>query len=174
MNTKVVNIYPTSPITRINPPIRSVVRNVTKSYSEIRICLMNRATVEEVLPNGTTVRLGLHNYNKVNYEVEGIVEPIITTPAVEPEVAEPEKTDKVVDDEPSADATNSAWDVAYENALAGKDLASMTKKQRKDAKAEARAIADAAVAAAETTEAPVEDNEVVETADVEDLSNVTE
>lgn len=63
---KIVNIYPTWPITRLNPPIRSVVKNVTKSVEDIRICLVTRARVEEVLPDGSTVTLGFNNYNKDN------------------------------------------------------------------------------------------------------------
>ena len=43
MNKK-VNIYPSMPITRVNPPIRSSVRRVTKSVEEIRICLLQEAS----------------------------------------------------------------------------------------------------------------------------------
>ena len=63
---KIVNIYPTWPITRLNPPIRSVVKNVTKSVEDIRICLVTRARVEEVLPDGSTVTLGFNNYDEDN------------------------------------------------------------------------------------------------------------
>lgn len=153
-NTKIVNIYPTMPITRVNPPIRTMVRNVTKSIDEIRACLMARATVEEVLSNGKTVRLDISNYdrcldctcgtenncscNKPNNE------PVATTDT----------------------STKSDWQIAYEKALEGKDLGAMSRKQRRSAEASARAAANAAVAN-NTTEAPVETDseEAVETTD---------
>lgn len=65
-NAKKVNIIPTVAITRLNPPIRTTVRRVTKSVSEIRTCLMNRAIVEEILPDNSTLRLDLTNYDKNN------------------------------------------------------------------------------------------------------------
>ena len=63
MCTKVVNIYPSTPIIGVNPPIRSSVKKVTKTIEEIRTCLMARAIVEEVLNDGTVVRLNNSNYD---------------------------------------------------------------------------------------------------------------
>lgn len=65
MNKK-VNIYPKTPVLSINPPIRSAVRKVTKSTEEIRECIIARAIVEEILPDGSTVRLNFSNYDKNN------------------------------------------------------------------------------------------------------------
>ena len=67
--TKVVNIYPSFPITTIKPAIYSSVKNVTKSTDEIRACIMAKARVEEVIDNKTIIKLDLSNYdrdNKVN------------------------------------------------------------------------------------------------------------
>ena len=79
---KVVNIYPTWPITRLNPPIRHAVKNVTKPVEDIRICLVARAIVEEVLPDGSVVELGFNNYNKDNStksaKIEETKDPVIT------------------------------------------------------------------------------------------------
>lgn len=61
---KIVNIYPTTPITGVNPPIRSMVRHITKSVNDIRTCIIARAIVEEVLPSGCTILLDLSNYDK--------------------------------------------------------------------------------------------------------------
>ena len=192
--TKVVNIYPSSPITGVNPPIRSAVRHVTKSVKDIRTCIINRAKVEEILPDGRIIRLGFDNYDKDNYiTTEDVVE--TTVENTDAPVANTEETvsDVNVDEtavnaeEDIADEVNvdAVWTAAYNEALAGKDLESMTKKQRKDAKAEARATADAAVAAATTTvvntdepesvtaEEVVADVEVT-TDDAEDLSDVVE
>ena len=89
---KIVNIYPTWPITRLNPPIRSVVKNVTKSVEDIRVCLVSRAKVEEVLPDGSTVALSFNNYNKDNsIKITKTEETIITdndTTSVAPDTAE--------------------------------------------------------------------------------------
>ena len=190
---KIVNIYPTMPITRVTPPLRTVAKNVSRPISYIRSCIMSRAMVDEVLPDGTTVRLGLHNYDKNNYvvidtETPAAEESAIVVNTVESEDVETEDFEDVETEE-STETSKSAWDIAYENALADKDLSSMTKKQRKEAKAEARAIADAAINGTdntvvsdveETVDSPVEEDtvvnteEIVETADAEDLSEVTE
>lgn len=63
---KTVNIYPRTPITTLNPPIRGIVRNVVKSTKEIRECIIARAVVEEVLSDGSTLILDFSNYNKDN------------------------------------------------------------------------------------------------------------
>lgn len=181
--TKVVNIYPSMPIIRTNPPIRSAVKNVTKSVDEIRICLMSRAIVEEVLPDGTTVRLNISNYDKdSNKESKCECGGKCTGWVVKKD----------------SDNTKSPWRTAYENALNGKDLRSMTRKQRRSAEAAARAVADAAIAEPKTEvvmgvievaeepikEAAVEETvvaeeiieaeEVVETVDVEDVPEISE
>ena len=185
---KIVNIYPTMPVTRVTPPLRTVAKNVSRSIGYIRSCIMCKAMVDEVLPDGTTVRLGLHNYDKNNYvlsedkvEIAAVEENDVNIKVENTSVSntiEEEKTET----ENATETNKRAWDIAYENALADKDLSSMTKKQRKDAKAEARAIADAAVAEVEsvetTEETPVTEEvtteEIVETADAEDLTEVTE
>lgn len=193
---KVVNIYPTMPVTRVTPPLRTVAKNVSRPISYIRACIMSRAMVDEVLPDGTTVRLGLHNYDKNNYVVTSTKTPAVdeTAPVASTNEIEDTTLDSNVEtevttedtaDEELTESSKSAWDIAYENALADKDLASMTKKQRKEAKAEARAIADAAVngttedESAETTDSEetvdtTTTEDIVETNDAEDLSEVTE
>lgn len=63
---KKVNIYPRKPITNVVPPIRCVCYNVTKPIGIIEICLLNDATVEEILPSGEIIELNLSNYDKDN------------------------------------------------------------------------------------------------------------
>lgn len=133
--TKVVNIYPSMPITGVNPPIRSAVKRVTKSIEEIRTCLMSRAIVEEVLPSGETVRLDISNYDKCT----GIVDSNQC-------LCGNCSGWKIVDSNDKDKQDKSPWQVAYDSAIAGKDLASMSRKQRRSAEAAARAAADAAVA----------------------------
>lgn len=63
---KKVNIIPQRPISTVNPPIRSAVRRVHKPVEDIRKCLIGRAMVEEILPDGSTLRLDFSNYDKDN------------------------------------------------------------------------------------------------------------
>ena len=52
---KKVNIYPRKPITNVVPPIRCVCYNVTKPIGIIETCLLNGASVEEILPSGEII-----------------------------------------------------------------------------------------------------------------------
>ena len=158
MYTKVVNIYPTTPIIGVNPPIRSSVKKVTKTIEEIRTCLMARAIVEEILGDGSIVRLDKSNYDKIFNQVDNHEDHVHGEETV---------------DEP---AHKSDWEVAYEKALAKVDLSRMTNRQKREAKAAARAEADKTIAEAnntktnepadETTTESVKE-EVVETTDIE-------
>jgi sorbitol-specific phosphotransferase system component IIBC len=65
MNKK-VNIYPKNPITTVNPVIRTTTLRVSKPVEDIRKCIIARAMVDEVLDDGTTLRLDLNNYDKDN------------------------------------------------------------------------------------------------------------
>lgn len=93
MNTKVVNVYPNKAITSINPPIRSKVMKVTMPITNIRKCIIERAIVDEVLPDGRTIRLDFTNYDKDNSikTVEEVVK------EVESKIEE--KTEEVVIDD---------------------------------------------------------------------------
>lgn len=75
MINKKVNIFPTGAILTVNPPIRTITRNVTKSTAEIRKCILARATVEEILPGGKTITLNLTNYDKDNTIQVDIIKP---------------------------------------------------------------------------------------------------
>ena len=56
---KLVNITPVFPITSTNPPIRVPVKRVYMKPDDIRKCIIARAKVEEILSDGTTIRLGM-------------------------------------------------------------------------------------------------------------------
>ena len=181
---KLVNIYPTMPITDFNPPMRVPTKRVYKTIGEIRTCLIRRAIVDEIMPDGSTVRLGLDNYNAVLNPIAKEEETEVVTS--KPEVDETPVVDETIVEE-DVDPAKEAWQEAYNAALADVDLTAMSNKQRKAAKASARAAADEAVAKlAETDETPVVDetvaeevevkvdSEVVETVDAEDLTGVIE
>ena len=89
--TKLVNIYPSVPVISTNPPIRSIIRNVKKPVEQIRACIMARATVEEILKDGSKIRLDLTNYDKDN-EPKTVKAP------------EPTKTVEIKPDEPVKEA----------------------------------------------------------------------
>lgn len=63
---KLVNVYPNSPITTVNPPIRTRMNNINMSVEDIRKCLIATAYVEEVLSGRKTIALDFSNYNKNN------------------------------------------------------------------------------------------------------------
>lgn len=60
--TKRVNINASVAIRNITPPIYGVCKNVIMSTGDILKCLCKRAIVDEILPDGSTVRLNMRNY----------------------------------------------------------------------------------------------------------------
>ena len=63
---KLVNIYPSMPITSLRIPLRTRVTNITMDCESIRKCIIANAIVEEVLEDNSVIRLNLSNYNKNN------------------------------------------------------------------------------------------------------------
>ena len=117
---KRVNVYPVVPILTIRTPIMTTALNCELSHGDILNCIYSRALVDEILPDGNTVRLNLNNYDKCNVskvetvklEVESVeeqyVEPVhhieetvlpeetvieetVVIPEVEPEVVSEEE-----------------------------------------------------------------------------------
>lgn len=64
---KKVNVYPVVPIYALRTPINSTTLHAELSTGDILTCIYARAKVEEILPNGQTIRLDLKNYDKNNY-----------------------------------------------------------------------------------------------------------
>ena len=93
--TKRVNIRTTMAVRNINPPICGTCNNVIMSTGDILKCLCRRAFVEEILPDGTTVRLNMKNYytdNGAGLDATKKVE-VVKEPEVEviPAVEDPEE-----------------------------------------------------------------------------------
>lgn len=63
---KIVNVKPVLPIMALRTPIMGEVLNCKLSDGDILQCIYSRAFVDEVLEDGTLVRLNLSNYNKDN------------------------------------------------------------------------------------------------------------
>ena len=117
MTVKVVNVYPKFPITTVNPPIRATVKHVRMPEGMIRNCILAHATVQEILPDGSTVILTMGNYNTDNTPkaaVEVTVEPVS-----EPVQNYTVQTEPVTEEEVKTTVTKV-------------DTSGMTKKQRKE------------------------------------------
>ena len=66
MKTKKVNIYTNRLITALSVPIRGNVNAATLTTQQIFNCLCQKAIVDEILEDGTLVRLDMANYDKEN------------------------------------------------------------------------------------------------------------
>lgn len=85
---KKVNVYPTMPITTVNPSIRGRMLRVNMTVENIYKCLIAHATVEEILNNGNIIRLTMANYAKDNNPKKPDKAPIpIIKPAIEKPIA---------------------------------------------------------------------------------------
>ena len=184
---KRVNIYPRGPVISTNPPIRGVVKGVTKDISDIRRCIIAGAKVEEVRPDGQIVLLTLRNYDMDNSTSETTLEgaPInnITelnyAAAVGSEDTLPSADEKII----LADRQAESFEVsipASENAAVVEDNVSVdpdtieikpvTESHSKLTKKQRRALRAKEMAAAASTETSEDDNEeVVETQDAEEM-----
>ena len=80
MNKK-VNVTARTPVIvpSVSVPLRGTVRNIVLSEQDIFKCITQKAIVDEILSNGSLVRLSLSNYNKVNEVVKP--EPVVVAPA---------------------------------------------------------------------------------------------
>jgi hypothetical protein len=74
---KKVNIYAPLPIRTVTPMIYGRLNNVCMSPANILKCLVGRATVHEVLSDGSLLKLNEKNYNTVNTPVKEKVQPKI-------------------------------------------------------------------------------------------------
>ena len=91
---KTVNVRPVIPIMALRTPIMGEVVNCKMSDGDILQCIYSRAFVDEILEDGTLVRLNLTNYNKDNSHLmknkvvkeEIKEEPVVKTPVKEPVV----------------------------------------------------------------------------------------
>lgn len=155
---KIVNIYPKFPIIGVNPPIRTVVRKVTKSIADIRTCIIARAIVEEVLPDGSIVILDLNNFDKDN-----------SNTVVEEPVTESEKpaTVKEAVSEPVKDKTS---DTSDNNRYDNKYTSKYSKRNKRNKYNNRYTVEETHTVEEEnTSDESNNEEELVDTVDVEDL-----
>lgn len=100
---KKVNIYPTHPVTTVNPAIRTTTMRVIKPVEDIRKCIISRAIVDEILDDGSTVRLTLTNYDKDNSRSK--IQKVMDDVRVEEDITKREEivTDNDSDEEDSGE-----------------------------------------------------------------------
>ena len=60
--TKLVNITTSIPVRTVTPPLHGTYKGIIMTTGDILKCISRRAIVDEILPNGTTVRLTIRNY----------------------------------------------------------------------------------------------------------------
>ena len=82
--TKRVNVTTVVAVRTTNPPICGTLKNIEMTTGDILKCLCKRAFVEEILPDGSTVRLNMKNYYTDNTPVVAAAAPISVKP--EPKV----------------------------------------------------------------------------------------
>lgn len=63
MEPKIVNIEARTPIRSIGPVIYGKVINKKMDVGEILQCMCHRAIIDEVMPDGSTIRLTMKNYH---------------------------------------------------------------------------------------------------------------
>lgn len=64
--TKRVNVTTTIPVRTITPPLNGTYKDIIMSTGDILKCISRRAIVDEILPNGMTIRLTMGNYYNDN------------------------------------------------------------------------------------------------------------
>lgn len=70
---KKVNVIAPIPIRTVNPVIYGKKEGLSMTPANILKCIIGRATVYEVLSDGSKIRLNINNYNKVNKLVKPFV-----------------------------------------------------------------------------------------------------
>lgn len=60
--TKRVNVYAQVAVRNVTPPIHGTCKDIIMTTGDILKCLCKRARVEEIMPDGKTVRLNMSNY----------------------------------------------------------------------------------------------------------------
>lgn len=89
-NVKTVNINATIPIVNVTPPLYGYREGIKMTISDILKCLMRRAIIHEVMPDGTTIRLDLKNFRDDNRAA-----------------MKPKEEEKVVEEEPKTEEDTS-------------------------------------------------------------------
>lgn len=105
-NVKTVNINATIPIVNVTPPLYGYREGIKMTISDILKCLMRRAIIHEVMPDGTTIRLDLKNFrddNRAAMKVEKKEEIVEEEPKTEE--AAPQELSQNTEEQPAVFVT---------------------------------------------------------------------
>ncbi len=110
--TKRVNVQAKVAVRNTNPPVYGRHDNIVMTTSDILKCLCRRAIVDEIMPDGSLVRLNMKNYYLDNGAGLTASNPVrIVVPKekrvekpVEPKVEEPVKVEETKEEVPEAPA----------------------------------------------------------------------
>lgn len=150
--TKRVNVTTVVAVRTTNPPICGTLQNIEMTTGDILKCLCKRAKVEEILSDGSTIRLNMKNYYTDNEPVVAATAPISVKP-------EPKKEEIVVEAETEKGGdTHESVEETVESAAAETDAGSCSE----DALVES--IEESAEEACERDEAMPEHEEVADEA----------
>lgn len=119
MITKLVNIYAPIAIRVVKPPVSGKVDNVTMSLGDIKKCLYARATVYEVLADGTTVKLTLKNYRD---DHSHLIKPVVPDTTDDDVVADNEADYGEIIDDNIDEKINAEINVEPESDIVNEDV----------------------------------------------------
>lgn len=94
---KKVNVYPTTPIFGMGMNISRNVMGIELSVGDIQRIICAKAQVEEILKDGSTVRLSLSNYNTNNEPKVKEEEKQPIQPQVQPPVKQEQPKEQVIE-----------------------------------------------------------------------------
>lgn len=114
--TKRVNVQAKVAVRNTNPPVYGRHDNIVMTTSDILKCLCRRAIVDEIMPDGSLVRLNMKNYyldNGAGLTASNPVRIVIpkekkVEKPVEPKVEEPVKVEETKEEVPEAPAAKAA------------------------------------------------------------------
>lgn len=114
--TKRVNVQAKVAVRNTNPPVYGRHDNIVMTTSDILKCLCRRAIVDEIMPDGSLVRLNMKNYyldNGAGLTASNPVRIVIpkekrVEKPVEPKVEEPVKVEETKEEVPEAPAAEDA------------------------------------------------------------------
>lgn len=120
--TKRVNIQARTAIRNTNPPIYGTINDIIMSTGDILKCLVKKATVDEILPDGSTVRLNYKNYyldNGAGLDAISGMAKIKPKKNIKPAIKEEPKVEFIsesIEKDTSADIINDTSDITEEPA----------------------------------------------------------
>lgn len=121
---KLVNVHAKGAVRTVTPPIYGDMYNIELTTGMIYKCMCARAIVDEVMPDGSTLRLNASNYDKDNTNGVKVVAP----KQPEPKVL---KTEKAKEEQPTVEPVLTNFVVHADQPVVAEEVeaASMSEKE---------------------------------------------